>query len=76
LALYREESKKIFEILRRYTQMVEKASCDEAFLDVTAEINQKYSNLLDSDQKELFNRPEGWGSSFFLGVKEGGGFLP
>jgi uncharacterized membrane protein len=35
LALYREESKKIFEILRRYSDLVEKASCDEAFLDLT-----------------------------------------
>ena len=35
LALYREESKKIFEILRRFSDQVEKASCDEAFIDVT-----------------------------------------
>jgi nucleotidyltransferase/DNA polymerase involved in DNA repair len=39
LALYREESKKIFEILRRFSPLVEKASCDEAFIDVTNEVN-------------------------------------
>lgn len=38
LALYREESKKIFEILRRFSDQVEKASCDEAFIDITNQI--------------------------------------
>jgi nucleotidyltransferase/DNA polymerase involved in DNA repair len=48
LALFRNESKKIFEILNRYSSCVEKASCDEAFIDVTAEVNQRYQS--DSDQ--------------------------
>ena len=43
---------------------------------MTAEINQKYMEMSETDRKAIFNRPEGWASSFFLGVKEGGGFLP
>jgi len=39
---YREESKKIFKILRRYCQLVENASCDEAFLDISHEVELKY----------------------------------
>lgn len=38
LCRYREETKKIFVILRRFCSLVEKASCDEAFLDVTREV--------------------------------------
>jgi nucleotidyltransferase/DNA polymerase involved in DNA repair len=35
LLFYREESKKIFDIIHRYSSTVEKAGCDEAFLNVT-----------------------------------------
>ena len=35
LIKYRQESKKIFEILRRFCEVVEKGGTDEAFLDVT-----------------------------------------
>jgi impB/mucB/samB family len=40
LAPYRIESKKIFAILRRYSDLVEKASCDEAYIDLTSKINE------------------------------------
>jgi nucleotidyltransferase/DNA polymerase involved in DNA repair len=43
LALYREESKKIFAILQTYTDLVEKASCDEAFIDVTKQVNEIFN---------------------------------
>lgn len=56
--------------------MVEKASCDEAFIDVTDVVNQKYASLTDSDRETLYSRPEAWGACFFIGHKEGGGFLP
>lgn len=42
LYLYREESSKIFDILKRYSNIVEKASCDEAFVDVSRQVNLKY----------------------------------
>ena len=42
LAPYREESKKIFAILKRFSPNVEKASCDEAFIDVTNQVNMKF----------------------------------
>ena len=60
LALYREESKKIFEILRRYSDLVEKASCDEAFIDITNQI--KLTEDIDSDQNE-------WHGAYFMGYK-------
>ena len=41
---YREESRKIFQIINRYSRNIEKAGTDEAFLDVTCEVNAKYDN--------------------------------
>ena len=69
LALYREESKKIFEILRRFSDQVEKASCDEAFIDITNHV--KLEDNDDSDQND-------WHGAFFMGFKTQGegSFLP
>ena len=44
LALYREESQKIFDLLKRFSPFVEKASCDEAFIDVTKEVDEIFNN--------------------------------
>lgn len=57
LALYREESKKIFAILMRFSDMVEKASCDEAYIEVTKQVQA-------SDQKDGI---EAWAQSHFWG---------
>ena len=54
MALFREESKKIFAILRRFSDVVEKASCDEAFIDVTKEVDLKYTNLLSYGEAEKY----------------------
>jgi nucleotidyltransferase/DNA polymerase involved in DNA repair len=69
LALYREESKKIFEILRRFSDQVEKASCDEAFIDITNHV--KLEDNDDSEQND-------WHGAFFMGFKTQGegSFLP
>lgn len=42
LKLYRTESKKILKILQRFSDQVEKASCDEAFLDVTTQVQLRH----------------------------------
>jgi hypothetical protein len=42
LKLYRRESRKIQKILQRFSDQVEKASCDEAYIDVTAQVNLRY----------------------------------
>ena len=47
LHLYREESKKIFAIINRFAKNIEKAGTDEAFLDVTEEVNMKYDSEID-----------------------------
>ena len=72
LALYREESKKIFEILRRYSDQVEKASCDEAFIDITSKVEQLFETTAPpTDQFD-------WNQAYFLGHKQlnEGSFLP
>lgn len=72
LHVYREESAKIFKILKRYTPMVEKASCDEAFLDVTHQVNIKYGFYREEDYSD-----ESWNYSLFLGCDKGKGqFTP
>ena len=43
LKLYRRESRKIHRILQKFSDQVEKASCDEAFLDVTGQVNLRYA---------------------------------
>lgn len=72
LALYREESKKIFEILRRFSDQVEKASCDEAFIDVTHQIKLEEDEN-GSDQNEV-----NWHGAYFMGHKtqNEGSFTP
>lgn len=40
LLFYREESKKIFKIIRKYCDIVEKYGCDEAYLNVTKQVNK------------------------------------
>lgn len=39
LALFREESKKIFNIIHRYCKCIEKGGTDEAYLNITEEVN-------------------------------------
>ena len=53
LAPYREESKKIFEIIQTFAKIVEKASCDEAFIDVTEEVNQMYEASQNQSQSQV-----------------------
>ena len=46
---YREESKKIFVVIRKFAKLIEKAGCDEAFLNITEEVNEEYQTNLDFD---------------------------
>ena len=70
LLFYREESKKIFSIIHRYAKLVEKAGCDEAFLDVTEEVESLYT----------LNPPSftsSWHDAYFMSFpKHGGAFAP
>lgn len=63
LLAYREESKKIFQIIHRYAELVEKAGTDEAFLDVTREVEWRYR----TKQYEAYSPEQGWHTSFFMG---------
>lgn len=65
LKLYRRESKRIFKILRRFSLNVEKASCDEAYIDVTSEVNMRFQLAQQSDYDAL------WHNSLFMGFALG-----
>ena len=56
--------------MKRYTPLVEKASCDEAFLDVTRQVNLKYSFYKEEDYND-----ETWFNSLFMGCEKGKGFF-
>ncbi|TNV81729.1 hypothetical protein FGO68_gene10056 [Halteria grandinella] len=72
-ALYRNQSKKIFEILRRYGGIVEKASCDEAFIDLTECINKRYEELVRTKADSIFGEVlENWKEAYMFGHKEQG----
>jgi hypothetical protein len=42
LKFYRSESQKIFDVMARHVELIEKASCDESFLELTKEVNEIY----------------------------------
>ena len=70
LLFYREESKKIFTIIYRYAKLVEKAGCDEAFLDVTKEVESIYK----SDPPDYTSS---WNDAYFMSFPKGeGAFTP
>jgi hypothetical protein len=48
--------------------MVEKASCDEAFIDVTRQVEIKFKLA-----KEEFSYDEQWCDALFMGFKKGEG---
>eukprot|EP00347_Sterkiella_histriomuscorum_P022605 403337853 len=76
LAKYREESKKIFGIVQRYSQLVEKASCDEAYVDVTNQVNLKYQQEHDNIFPKNYTT-EAWCNSYFMSYPKGEGlFIP
>ena len=50
--LYRVESKKIFQIIHRYSELIEKAGTDEAFLDVTREVEYEFQKNAINFKKE------------------------
>ena len=71
LKLYRTESKKIFRILQRFCDQVEKASCDEAFLDVTSRVWAR------QEQMKLDDYDANWDDALFMGFEKGQGrFTP
>ena len=67
LKLYRQESKKILKILQRFSDQVERASCDEAFLDVTTQVQ------LHHKLNKLKAYDEHWDESRFMGFEKGEG---
>ena len=66
LRLYREESKKIFQIIERFAKCVEKAGCDEAFLDVTEEVNKQNENAKDINYEIGLGTKDFWEGAYFM----------
>ena len=82
LQLYREESKKIFEIINRYSKCVEKAGCDEAFLDVGDQVEFRYKYDKNIDYAENQGTEKYWEGAYFMSFKKSesgvaeGAFVP
>ena len=75
LTLYRQESAKILKVLQKFSDMVEKASCDEAFIDVTRQVELKYKFSKEPGQEISYD--DEWSNSLFMGFPKGEGrFLP
>lgn len=53
LTKYRQMSAKIFEIVQKYTPLVEKLGLDENYLDVTDVVNQRLSENLNDKELEV-----------------------
>jgi hypothetical protein len=60
LLRYREETKKIFCVFRKFCGLVEKMSCDEGFMDVTREVEFLYRSY-------KFDLKKPWHDSYFMG---------
>jgi nucleotidyltransferase/DNA polymerase involved in DNA repair len=58
---------KIFAIFTRFCQVVEKASIDEAYLDLTIPVHQKWEKLKNS---ETYFLSSGWRSSCIMSNKK------
>ena len=72
MSLYRQESAKIIKVLQQFSDVVEKASCDEAFIDVTSQVEIKFK--LSKTQQEYDDQ---WSDALFMGFEKGEGrFMP
>ena len=66
LIFYREESKKIFKIINWYSSCVEKAGCDEAFLNVTDQVNFRFQHDKDIEYGKNRGTSEFWEGAYFM----------
>ena len=82
LGLYRRESKKIFEILKRYSNVIEKGGTDEAFIQVNQQVDFHLKLKGDSiDYAKDEGTEDFWEGAYFMGFgkKNGvanGAFVP
>lgn len=72
LDIYRKENFKILDIFRKYSKTVERASIDEAYLDLTDEVNKKYK----SEYQHLLQSPDIDITDEWMGKVIGGAFNP
>ena len=72
LDIYRKENFKILDIFRKYTKIVERASIDEAYLELTDVVNEEYksqySHILESNDIDITDQ--------WMGKVIGGPFNP
>lgn len=45
LSKYRDAGKEVANVLQRFTPLLERASVDEAYLDITEEVNKRLANM-------------------------------
>ena len=71
LRLYRQESEKILKIISKFSDQVEKASIDEAYIDVTSQVEEIYA------MRDKLTFDDRWHDSLFMGHEKGqGNFMP
>eukprot|EP01083_Nonionella_stella_P054358 143489_1 len=68
LELYREENFKILDIFRQFTPNVERASIDEAYIDLTDIVNQKYDTEYTNTNHNAVDLSDGWEGNVIGGV--------
>ena len=47
LSKYRDAGREVANVLQKFTNLLERASVDEAYLDITAEVNKRMENIHD-----------------------------
>ena len=60
---YREAGAEVIDVLSSFSQSVERASIDEAYVDLTEEVNKRLSQYIDLPSEELKN-------TFIIGWEE------
>ena len=69
LQYYKRKSRKIFEIINKYSNTVEKYGSDEAYLNITSTVNQIFQDAT-TNFTEKHGTADYWEGSFFMPYKK------
>ncbi|GAB0093788.1 DNA polymerase eta [Sergentomyia squamirostris] len=72
LTKYRDAGKEVARVLQSFTPNLERASVDEAYLDITSNVVERMKAI---DKGEYFIRPENVANTFAVGFKSFGEFV-
>ncbi|XP_055914188.1 DNA polymerase eta [Eupeodes corollae] len=72
LSKYRDAGKDVANVLQKFTNLLERASVDEAYLDITAEVNKRMENM---NAGTFFLQPEILVNTFAVGYENIGLYI-